>query len=140
VNIPFQRLSGLFRAARSTRIVRFIAVGTVNTAFGYGLFACLFLATGAHLFAVVMATVGGILFNYQTTGRLVFGNRGMRALLPFVTGYAITMLLNLAILELLVRCGANPLLAQAICLPVVVVSAYAINANVVFRQPEQDKG
>lgn len=118
---------------RHQRLVRFVLVGVVNTAFGYGLFALVFLATASHRVAIVLANALGILFNFFTTGRVVFGNRSPRALIPFVLGYAGTMAVNLALMELLLRAGIHPLLAQAVSLPLIVVTAYAINARIVFR-------
>lgn len=118
---------------RHPRLVRFLLVGALNTAFGYGLFAAIFLATGSHRFAIVLATILGILFNFFTTGRVVFGNRSARALIPFVLSYAVTMAVNLGLMEFLVRFSLHPLLAQAMSLPAIVVTAYWINARIVFR-------
>ena len=116
------------------RVVSFLLVGVLNTVVGYSLFVIIFVATGSHRLAIVIATILGILFNFFTTGRVVFGNPSARRLIPFALGYALTMAVNLALLELLVRIGMHPLLAQASSFPVVVVMAYSINARLVFWQ------
>ena len=115
------------------RIILFLLVGMLNTVVGYGLFAGLLLATQSHRIALVIATVLGVLFNFFSTGRIVFDNRSGKALLPFIFGYAVTLGVNFALLEVLVRMGINPLLAQAACLPVVVVLGYWINSRIVFK-------
>jgi putative flippase GtrA len=120
-------------AAGRERFLRFLVVGAVNTLFGYAMFALLYLATGMHNAAVVGATALGIVFNFFTTGRIVFGNRSWRAFLPFVAAYGIALGLNLVALNLLLLAGVPPLVGQAISLPVVVVSAYLLNAHLVFR-------
>lgn len=117
------------------RLFRFLAVGVVNTAFGYGMFAVLYVLTVRIDVAVVGATVLGIFFNFFTTGRFVFGNRSWRALVPFFLAYGVALCLNLLILDLLVLLRVPPLWGQAICLPIVVAVSYLINARFVFNNP-----
>lgn len=120
----------------SRRFLRFLVVGVLNTAFGYGVFALVYLATGSHRIAIVVATMAGVVFNFMTTGRLVFDNRRLRAFLPFILGYAVTGGLNIVIVDLIVAAGVGALWAQLVALPVVVLTSYAINDRVVFgRKP-----
>jgi putative flippase GtrA len=118
---------------RFRRPVLFLLVGVLNTAVGYGLFAMIYLLTQSHRVAVVIATILGVLFNFCSTGWIVFDNRSGRALIPFVLGYAVTLGANFILLELLVRSSIDPLIAQAACLPVVVVLGYLINSRIVFN-------
>jgi putative flippase GtrA len=111
----------------------FIAVGVLNTAVGYGLFALLFLATQSHRMAAILAYAGGIIFNFFSTGRIVFGARSLGALLPFVVGYLVVLGANLVMLEGLVWLGLHALAAQAISLPFLVAASYLINSRIVFR-------
>ena len=64
----------------SPRFLGFLLVGGVNTAFGYGMFVvCLWL--GMHYaVAAAVATLLGVLFNFFSTGGLVFKNRDRRRL------------------------------------------------------------
>jgi putative flippase GtrA len=57
----------------ATSFVRFLAVGVLNTAFGYAFFALLVWAGLWYPAAAAASTIGGIVFNFNTTGRLVFG-------------------------------------------------------------------
>ena len=63
---------------------------------------------------------------------MVFKNRSLGALLPFVAVCAITLGMNMDRLEALVRLGLRPLVAQAACLPVVVMSACTLNVRLVY--------
>ncbi len=117
---------------RRSKLLRFVLVGLVNTAFGYGAFALLHLATDSHRIGIMLATAVGILFNFMTTGRLVFANRTLRAFGPFVLGYAVVCALNLILVDLLVAAGAGPLLGQFLALPAVVLASFAINDRAVF--------
>jgi putative flippase GtrA len=114
------------------QFAKFVMVGVLNTAFGYGVFSLLVLLkvdAGISLFA---STIMGILFNYMTTGRLVFLARGLGRLPYFVAVYGLTFLFNLWSLKLLLSHGVKPLLAQALLLPVMVVTSFTLNKLLVF--------
>jgi len=119
----------------SRRFGAFLAVGLVNTIFGYGVFVLIDLFSDSVRLAVVLSTTVGVLFNYLTTGRLVFANRGLRALAPFVMGYGVVLIANLIFVDELVRHGLHGWVAQALALPWLVVLSYSINRFVVFRSP-----
>lgn len=121
------------------RFVRFLVVGVGNTLFGYAVFALIYAASGSHRAAIILATIIGVVFNFFTTGRLVFDSRSLAKLVPFVLGYGIVLALNLALVEILLRLGVNAFLAQLISLPAVVGASYVINARLVFR-PDPDRG
>lgn len=116
-----------------SRFLKFLVVGGLNTVFGYGVFAGLYLVGIPPQPAIIIATIVGINFNFFTTGRLVFDSRSLRKLLPFWIGYGVALAVNLIMAEGLLRLGLNPLLVQGLCLPVFVVVAYLINARLVFR-------
>jgi putative flippase GtrA len=120
-------------ALKEWRFGRFLVVGALNTGFGYAIFALLYVATSSHRFALVTATIAGVVFNFFTTGRLVFASRNARRFVPFVAGYVIALGINFVLLEILLRLGIDPLLGQIISLPIVVLATYAINARLVFR-------
>lgn len=133
---PFFSRFGL-RAARLlrhyNRLVLFLLVSALNTAFGYTMFSILFFLSGEHRFAIVFGTVLGVLFNFFTTGRIVFSNRNARALVPFLLGYAVTLSINLIVVELLLDLNFNPYLAQAVTLPLIAAIGYLINSRIVFK-------
>jgi putative flippase GtrA len=118
----------------SAQFLKFIVVGVGNTVFGYGVFAIIWFLTGSYRVAIVIATIIGTLFNFFTTGRLVFANRSMTALAPFVLVYAVTCGFNILLVDLMVWAGLNPLIAQLISIPPVVLAAYLLNARLVFRK------
>ena len=120
-------------AGRHARFLRFLAVGALNTLFGYSAFALLFVVMQRRNEALTAATVLGVLFNFFTTGRLVFDNRSWRTLLPFGLSYAVALAFNMILLNLLVALGLGTLVAQAVSLPPVVMVSYLINAHLVFR-------
>jgi len=122
-------------ATTRAQFLRFLAVGALNTLFGYSVFAGLVLAGLPAMPALVLTYVVGILFNYFTTGRLVFMHAGRGALLRFIAAYGVIYVFNLALFRAAEALGAGPLLAQALCLPVVAVFSFVLFKFRVFRDP-----
>lgn len=83
------------------KFIRFLFVGVINTMFGYGLFV-LFIWFGMHYsIALLCSNILGILFNYKTTGYIVFANQSNRLILQFFLVYGVVYLFNLLELYLL---------------------------------------
>jgi len=134
-------VAGEIRGPGTARqFAKFLAVGLLNTLFGYTVFAGLVLAGLAPMPALVITYVVGILFNYFTTGRFVFGHAGAGALLRFIAAYGVIYLFNVALYRAVEAMGAGPLLAQALCLPVVAVFSFVLFKFRVFRDPPHPPG
>jgi putative flippase GtrA len=114
------------------RFVRFVGTGLLNTVVGYGFFSILVLVGVNGTVAVVVATLGGIAFNFFSYGGLVFKNTYLGNLKRFVAGYAAILVLNIALFNGFESLGFNRLVAGALCLPFVAVFAYVINSKFVF--------
>jgi putative flippase GtrA len=121
------------RRADIWQAVRFLAVGVLNTAFGYVIFAAGIFAGLASGIALAIAMVIGVIFNFFTLGRLVFDSRDPSRLPRFVGVYVLTYVVNLAMLALWQRIGVGPLLAQLACLPVTVSLTFVLMRFLVFR-------
>jgi len=80
----------------------------------------------------LLATVAGVLFNFRSTGRLVFGNRDNSRLWRFMAVYLVCYLLNVGCLRLLSAVGVGPYLAQGLLFPPMTVVAFALNRAFVF--------
>jgi putative flippase GtrA len=63
----------LVNLIKKHKFARFLLVGALNTLFGYFLYGSLILIGINYKLAALLATIQGVLFNFQTTGRLVFG-------------------------------------------------------------------
>jgi len=98
--------------------LRYVAVGGLNTAFGYFGYAAFVLAGAPIWLAVGGSTVLAILFNFFSYGGLVFGDTSRRLLPRFVVFYAFLGSLNFLLLRALIWGGLGPLWAQALLLPV----------------------
>ena len=106
------------------RVLCFLAVGLLNTGFGYACYAGFVLAGAPLSMAVAGGTALGFLFNFYSYGGLVFGSTAMRLLPRFLLFYLALGSLNFVLLRLLGAAGLGPLLAQALLLPVLAVCGY----------------
>jgi putative flippase GtrA len=96
------------------RLIRFIAVGVLNTAVGYALYALLVLAGLSPQPALAVAFALGVLWNYVTHARLVFGTEGYRRLPVYAAAYAAIYGVNAFALARALAYGFHPLAAQAV--------------------------
>ena len=111
-------------------------MGGVNTVFYYALYSLLIYAGLHYAAAVAIATVCGVLFNFQTFGRVVFKNFQTRLLGRFAAVYAVVYLANVAGLAALERVGlADKYLAGAVLVLPVAMLGYVLNRTFVFNRP-----
>jgi putative flippase GtrA len=119
----------------SIQFLKFLVVGALNTLFGYSVFAGLVLAGVPPVPALVLTYVVGVLFNFMTTRRFVFSSSPRASLLRFIGAYVVIYFFNLGLYKLFELAGAVPLVAQALCLPVVAVFSFFLFKFQVFRDP-----
>ena len=114
------------------RFWRFLAVGVLNTAFGYSLFLVLAHTPLPLFLAMLLATVGAVLFNFKTIGTLVFRSRDPRLVGRFFAGYGVHFLINYAALRALLAAGLPLIPASAGLLAPMAVLSFLINRHFVF--------
>ena len=117
------------------QFIRFLIIGTLNTAFAYGLYA-LFIFVGCHYaLAVFLSTVIGICFSFKTLGTFVFDNPDNRLIFKFFSVYVVCYFVNVGILKLLTEAGMQNLyLAGLISSFLVALVSFFLNKFVVFRR------
>ncbi|MBR4924286.1 MAG: GtrA family protein [Prevotella sp.] len=79
------------------KFIRFIFVGVLNTLFGYGVYCLMILLGCSYIWATLISQVLGVLFNFITTGNLVFENNDKRLIFKFVLSYIITYFINIGV-------------------------------------------
>jgi len=117
----------------NNRFFRFLVVGGINTTFSYSLYAFLLFMGLHYLLAGIISFILSVLFNFQTTGRLVFQNSDHRLLLKFVFSYVIILAISLFSLDLLVMVGISPYLAGLLNVFPVAIISFLIQKFFVFR-------
>lgn len=114
------------------KFIRFLLVGMLNTVFGYSVFALFILVNLHYAVAALLATVCGILFNFKTTGRLVFGSRDNSLLVRFFGVYGVTYVLGVLCLRVSTAYQWNILIVAAVMMPPMAVVSYTLNRVFVF--------
>lgn len=133
-----ERVSGFVNKLWSIRFFRFLFVGGINTLFGYFIFSVFILLQIHYSIASLLATILGVIFNYFTTGRIVFNNSDSKLLIKFFGVYGITYLINLLFLKIFNDHDVNMLIAGAILVFPMAFLSYFLNKTFVFRA-ENDK-
>ena len=102
----------------SNKFVRFLFAALINTAFGYIVYATLIFFDAPYAYALLIANIAGIIFNYLSYGKILFKDNGnLYVFLKFVAAYAGTYFFNVMSLELLIsNFKLGPYLAQLICI------------------------
>jgi len=107
-------------------------VGAVNTAFGYSVFAVFILLHLHYTVAALLSTTCGVLFNFKTTGVLVFKNKDNRLIFRFFGVYLITYLLTIGLLKIFNLYDVSNLIGGAIiALPMAFIS-FSLSKRFVF--------
>jgi len=87
----------IFHRYVKNKFIRFIFVGGLNTAFGLGLYCLLIWIGLSYIWATLVSHVIGILFNFITTGTLVFENSDKRLIFKFFMNYGLTYFINIGV-------------------------------------------
>lgn len=112
--------------------LRFIAVGVLNSVFGYGCFALLMVAGMHYVPALLLATIAGVLFNFKTTGALVFKSNNNGLIFRFIASYTIVYVVNVTGLKLLSLLGINPYYGGAVLILPMAALAFFLFKRFVF--------
>lgn len=110
--------------------LRFLAVGVVNTGFGYGVYALGILAGLPAQAALVLQFLLGALWNYRMHARWVFAVEGWGRLPAYVAAYLLIWALNALALRALLAVGMGALAAQALILPATVALSWLLIGRV----------
>lgn len=114
------------------RFVPFLLVGMLNTAFGYSCYAIALWAGLHYAVAMLVSTVLGVLFNFRSTGSLVFKSHTLNRLPKFAAVYALLYVCNLVVVSLLLQLGLSAYVAGALMLLPMAILAFFLNQKFVF--------
>ncbi len=118
-----------------SQFIRFIFVGVLNTAFGYGVY-CLGIWIGlSYWWATLVANVLGVLFNFKTIGVLVFENPNNRLFFRFVLCYVLAYFINVGIIKLFTQfTSLNQYISGFIAIVITALFSFFFQKLIVFRK------
>ena len=123
-----------FLLSKYTELFKYLLVGGLNTVFGYCVFAILLFYGFHYSLAVLVSTILGVLFNFQSYGRLVFQNHAWDLLGKFILVYTIIYLINILLLVVFDLFVSNLYISGAIALPVIAYLGYFLNKRFVWKK------
>ncbi|MFN5967546.1 MAG: GtrA family protein, partial [Pseudanabaena sp.] len=74
---------------KKSRFIKFLFVGIINTIFGYSVFAILIILRLDYQYALLIATICGVMFNFKTIGTLVFKTKNNELIFRFIGVYCV---------------------------------------------------
>lgn len=108
------------------QFVRFVLIGVVNTGFGLAVYTLLVLAGLPAQMALILAYVAGVIWNYFTHARFVFGQRGLTRLPYYVVAYLAVYGFNAICLGFLIGAGLGKIGAQVVLAPVAAILSFLL--------------
>ncbi len=125
-------LFGLLRPI-DEKFLKFLFVGVLNSVFAYIIYA-LFITIGLEAnIALFFQYIIGVLWNFKTTGAIVFKNSDNKLIFKFILSYIFTFVLNSLLLNFLIK-FINDYLAQALLIPFIAVVSFLIFKFFVFKK------
>jgi putative flippase GtrA len=121
---------------RLAELVRYGAVGVINTGFGFGLYS-LFVFVGLNVFAAqLLAHAIGMAFNFVMFKRHVF-TESQASLARYIASYAVNYLISLGLLFVFHHLIASPYLVGFTVLICAAAINYLMLKLFVFRRLRQ---
>jgi putative flippase GtrA len=128
--IKFKQIYSLF----NFQFIRFLIVGGINTLFGYGVYS-FFIFIGIHYtVAAFLGTILGIIFNFFTTGKIVFKTLGRGIFPKFIIVYFISYCINILGLRLLQNFKLNSYEAGAVLVLPMAFTSYLLLKMFVYTK------
>jgi len=126
------RIRALVHRLWSIQLIRFLVVGGLNTVFGFSVYSIFILLHLHYVLAALLGQICGIMFNFKTTGTIVFKNKDNRLIFRFFTVYLVTYLITIGLLKLFSIYGVGSLVAGAIIILPIAFLSFLLNKRFVF--------
>ena len=119
----------------SKYFARFLVSGAINTAFGYSVFAFFIFIGCGDFTAPLFAEICGVIFNFNTIGGMVFGDRSKKLFWRFCLVYGTIYVFQVTGLKLFAACGVeNRYISGFILIFPGAFLSYTLNKKLVFKK------
>jgi putative flippase GtrA len=111
-----------------SKIFKYVGAGILNTVFGYTLYAVMIFCSVSYVYSLIISTVGGVIFNYYSFGRLVFRkNSSFVVFIKYILSYSMICAVNVILMGfIMANIVASPYIAQVICIPVGIIMGWVL--------------
>lgn len=118
---------------QNQQLIKFLMIGVVNTIFGYGCFAALLYIGIHYIYAGMISTIAGVLFNFKSTGRVVFHSRSNLRIFRFSAVYFVIYCISTVGVGLFELIQIDPYISGAMLLAPMALLSFYLNKRFVFR-------
>lgn len=134
-----RQIRALVHRLWSIQLLRFFVVGGLNTAFGFTVYSIFILLHLHYVVAALLGQICGILFNFKTTGTIVFKNKDNRLIFRFFIVYLVTYLITIGLLKIFHIHNIGSIVAGAIIIIPIALLAFFLNKKFVFNRLQKKK-
>ena len=126
-------MNAFLRKLFELRIIRFLLVGVLNSAFSFSVFAAILYFGGQTWEALLGGNVAGVFFNFFTIGGVVFRELALKRFFRFVLAYLGLFAFNLEFIHLMTSgTQIDRITAQALLTAPMAILSYLIMRKFVF--------
>lgn len=122
------------KSTRHVEVFKYLLVGGINTIFGYGIFSTLLFLDFHYSIAVLVATILGVVFNFQTYGKIVFKNHSQHLIVKFILVYLVIYVVHLLLLKLADLLMGNLYLSGIVVILPIAYLGYILNKRYVWKR------
>lgn len=83
------------------QFIIFLFIGGINTVFGYSIFAFFIFLKISYYLAFLFAAFLGLIFNFMTTGRIVFKNKNFSLFYKFILISIVLYLVHIILIRII---------------------------------------
>lgn len=119
----------LDRAVQKQFLV-FLCVGVMNTIFGYSIFAFFIFLNTPYYLALLFSALLGLIFNFITTGRIVFKNKRFSAFYKFITISILLYFIHILLIKIINRNINNFYISGLLTMSLTAILSFYLNKKV----------
>ncbi|MEN9917162.1 MAG: hypothetical protein RLY40_1094 [Pseudomonadota bacterium] len=122
------------------QFIIFLFVGAMNTIFGYSIFAFLIFVNTPYYLALFFAALLGLIFNFITTGRIVFKNKGFSIFYKFMTVSMLLYFINITLIKIINRNINNFYISGLLSISFTAILSFYLNTRIFsIKIPDNDR-
>jgi len=115
------------------QIFSYILVGILNTFFGYSIYALLIFSGLSYIYSILISTIAGIIFNFKTISKFVFGSSDNSLIKKFILVYVFGLIMNIFLIKLFNFFNLNFYIAGFLSIIAVAVISFVLMKFFVFK-------